>query len=228
MKAARFLEKKRVIQFFGFALCVAPFVNLYLYIHMEKLNATPYTKNLTLLEYLKTGSKLHYFLAVISFLIGFVMMVTGSKKVWKLVLGFLAIHIYIQFQHLAVNIKQSWLWGVFFAVNAALFVFIAEQLVFKVEPAAKPKKLPRTEIGFKGYGTWAELVQVNSQGIQVRRLKDPPKDIQNRLVNFKFKQGVSLDAKYSHSNGSEYYFLFKNIKPSEKQELTDWINRHAS
>jgi hypothetical protein len=227
VKAARFLEKKRVIQFFGWALCIAPFVNLYLFIHMDKLNSNPYTKQLSLFEYLKTGSKLHYFLALMSLLIGGVMVVTGSKKVWKLVLGFLAVHIYIQFQNLGVNIKQSWLWGLFFVVNAALFVFIAEQLVFNIEPI-KPKKLPRTQIGFKGYGTWAELVQVNSEGIQVRRLKEPPSDIQNRLVNFKFKQGVSLDAKYSHSNGSEYYFLFKDIKPTEQKELTDWINRHAS
>ena len=42
------------------------------------------------------------------------------------------------------------------------------------------------------------------------------------------KQGVSLDAKYSHSNGSEYYFLFKDMKLTDQKELTDWINRHAS
>lgn len=230
MKAVKFLEKKLVIRFFGIALCLAPFINILLYFYLEKLKPNYNSYHMTLTELLKTGSPLHYFLAFCSLAIGLVMLTTGSKKVWKLVLVFLGIHIYIQFQHLHTNIKQNWLWGVFFLINAAAFVFIAEQLVFKVEPVKK-KKLPRTEIGFKDYGSWAELVELNSQGIKVRHvstLREAPQDLNTRTLDFSFKKGIKLKARLSDIHGSEYYFKFIDITPEKSKNLSDWINQNAA
>ena len=253
MSAVKFLEKKAVIRTFGVALCLAPLVNAAMFILLQKTTQAPYQQHLPQMNLwlvLKSGTPFHYFLAISSLIIGIIML-RGSTKAWKYVMLLLGIHIIVQLTHLAENMRQSWLWGLFFVVNAGVFMFIADQLVFKLKipekiktnnppvsekkitPAekiveSKPKKLPRVVIGFQGWGPWAELVEVNNEHIRVRRLKNPPADIEKRFVEFSFKRGVTLKAQFSHTQGSEYYFKFQNISADDSQSLDQWIERNAA
>ncbi len=253
MSAVKFLEKKAVIRTFGVALCLAPLVNALMFILLQKTTNPLYQQNfqqVSLLNVLKSGTPFHYFLAMSSMIIGIIML-RGSTKAWKYVMVLLGVHIIVQLTHLAENMRQSWLWGLFFVVNAGVFMFIADQLVFKlkvpektkadksqvpetkketvekiIEP--KAKKLPRVVIGFQGWGPWAELVEVNNEHIRVRRLTPPPADIEKRFVEFSFKKGVTLKAQFSHTQGSEYYFTFKNVSSQDSESLGQWIDRNAA
>jgi hypothetical protein len=239
MLAVKFLERKGVIQFFGAALVMAPFANAFMFIILQKSKNNLLYQQLSFWKVLTSGTPLHYALAVCSFVIGIIML-RGSQKAWSFVLGLLGAHILIQLVHLGENIRQNWLWGAFFVINAGIFVFIADQLVFKLKLPVKPKDIPlpvhtsvrkklsRVEIGFKDFGIWAELVEVNAVTIQVRKLANPPKDIQNRFVQFSFKKGVTLKAKYKMHNDSNYYFEFVDVRNSESVELNSWIERNAS
>ncbi len=243
MSAVKFLERKGVIQFFGAALVIAPFANALMFIVLQKSKNNLLYQQLSFWKVLTSGTPLHYVLAVCSFAIGIIML-RGSQKAWSFVLGLLGAHILIQLVHLGENIRQNWLWGAFFVINAGIFVFIADQIVFKLKlpekkkdilqpnlqatPVLVRKKLARVEIGFKDFGVWAELVEVNASTIQVRKISSPPKDIQNRFVEFSFKKGVTLKAKYKMHDDSNYYFEFVNVKNSESVELNSWIERNAS
>lgn len=240
MKAVKFLERKGVIRLFGLGLFVAPFINALMLIQMEKSKYAAYVHQISYIQILKSGTPFHYFLALCSIGIGLTMLVTGSQKAWKLVLALLSIHIVIQFKNLGVNIKQSWLWGAFFIVNLGAFVFIAEQLVFKddVDNQTSPtiqndtlktrKKMSKTPIGFKDYGYWGELAELNFQGITVKKIKEPPSDIQNRTIRVKFKDSVDLSARFSHFSDDVYHFRFTDMNNEDKRQLYSWIQKHAS
>jgi hypothetical protein len=247
MLAVKFLERKGVIQSFGAALLAAPFANALMFIILQKSQKNIAVQNLSFWKVVTSGTPLHYTLAICSLIIG-VVMLTGSKKAWSFVLGLLGAHILIQLMHLGENIRQNWLWGVFFVINAGVFIFIADQLVFKLkvpdsptpqkpiqQPSViainqdiKPKKLSPVAIGFRGHGAWAELVEVDNMQIQVRKFKEPPTDIQSRIVEFSFKKGVTLKAKYKNHVGPDYYFSFIQMNSSDFQELNLWIEKNAS
>lgn len=240
MSAVKFLERKGVIQFFGAALVIAPFANALMFLVLQKSKNNLIYQQLNFWNVLTSGTPLHYILAVCSFIIG-ILMLRGSQKAWSFVLGLLGAHILIQLVHLGENIRQSWLWGLFFVINSGFFVFIADQLVFKLKMPDKKsenktevvaikkiKKLSRVEIGFKDFGIWAELVEVNASTIQVRQIFNPPKDIQNRFVEFSFKKGITLKAKYKTHDEKNYYFEFVNVKKSDSTELNNWIERNAA
>jgi hypothetical protein len=243
MSAVKFLERKGVVRFFGAALIVAPFANALMFMVLQKSKNNLLYQHLSFWKILTNGTPLHYALAISSLIIGSVML-KGSNKAWSYVLFLLGTHIFIQLMHLGENVRQNWLWGAFFVINAGIFIFIADQLVFKIKipeqkvPAnpimtdrttqTKSKKLQRVAIGFKGHGTWAELVEVNQVQIQVRKIATPPNDIQKRFVEFSFQKGVTLKAKYASDDGHNYYFTFINIKPHESNELNSWIDRNAS
>lgn len=253
MSAVKFLEKKAVIRTFGVALCLAPLANALMFILLQKTTNPLYKQTFQQVSFwtvLKSGTTFHYFLAISSLIIGIIML-RGSTKAWKYVMALLGVHIIVQLTHLAENMRQSWIWGLFFVVNAGVFMFITDQLVFKLKvpektKANKPqdlettketiekiiepkiKKLPRVVIGFQGWGHWAELVEVNNEHIRVRRIKPPPADIEKRYVEFSFKKGVTLKAQFSHARGSEYYFTFKNVTTQDSESLDQWIDRNAA
>ena len=245
MLAVKFLERKGVIQSFGVALLAAPFMNALMFIILQKSQKNGALQNLNFWKVISSGTPLHYALAACSLIIGLVML-SGSKKAWSFVLALLGAHILIQLTHLGENIRQNWLWGVFFVINAGIFIFIADQLVFKLKAPEvgtpeksiekpittalenKLKKLSPVAIGFRGHGAWAELVEVDNEQIQVRKFKEPPSDIQSRLVEFSFKKGVTLKARYKNHIGSDYYFSFIQMNTSQFQELNQWIEKNAS
>ena len=253
MSAVQFLERKTVIRGFGLALILAPAFNAGMLIYLQKQQNPLLFKQIGWFKLLTHGSMLSYFLAVCSIIIGFIML-KGSNKAWKFVLGLLGAHIGLQLLHLGENIRQNWLWGAFFVVNAGIFVFIADQLVFKLKiPQVKPKiqpdvsepmsvaeipakqtpekpikKLSRVPIGFKNWGVWAELVEVNSQMIRVRRVSEPPTDIAERTLEFSFKKGTVLKARYTSHLGSEYFFEFIHVSTEQSTALHEWIDKNAS
>lgn len=248
MSAVQFLEKKAVIRSFGIALILAPFINGIL-VYLTQKKANPFIfERITFFQLLMTGSPISYLLALGSVTLGIIMF-QGSPKAWKYVMGLLGIHIVIQLMNLGQNLRQSWLWGLFFVVNASIFVFIADQLVFKLKlPESQPhqpdllpktenvipltqkpiKKMPQVQIGFKDYGVWAELVEVTASQIRVRRIKTPPSNIRDRQIQFSFKKGVKLQAKYSAQKGSDFYFDFIEVGPDQQIQLEQWIDRHSS
>lgn len=246
MSAVKFLERKGVIQTFGVALLAAPFMNAVMFIILQKSQKNIALQNLNFWKVISSGTPLHYALAACSLIIG-VVMLSGSKKAWSFVLALLGAHILIQLMHLGENIRQNWLWGAFFVINAGIFIFIADQLVFKlkvpenpavpkpiekpisaIQQEVKPKKLSPVAIGFRGHGAWAELVEVDNEQIQVRKFKEPPSDIQSRLVEFSFKKGVTLKARYKNHIGPDYYFSFIQMNSAEFQQLNHWIEKNAS
>lgn len=248
MSAVQFLEKKAVIRSFGIALMLAPFINGTL-VYLTQKKANPFLfERITFFQLLMTGSPISYLLALGSITLGIIMF-QGSPKAWKYVMGLLGIHIIIQLMNLGQNLRQSWLWGLFFVVNASIFVFIADQLVFKLKlPEAKPqqpdpplkteniiplpqktiKKMPQVQIGFKDYGVWAELVEVTATTIRVRRIKTPPSNIRERQIQFSFKKGVKLNAQFSNQKGSDFYFNFIQVQPDQQNQLEQWIDRHSA
>lgn len=239
-RVVKLLERKGFMQFWGFVLIAAPVANTLAFIFLQKSQNPLLYSQLSFWKVLSTGTPLHYALALCSFALG-VMMLRGSQKTWGFFLGLLGVHILIQLFHLGENIRQSWLWGVFFLANAGVFAFIADQLVFKLEDPRtknlnqkpitdipKPRRLSRVVVGFEDYGPWAELVEVNNTQIHVRKTKDAPQDIEKRFVEFSFKRGVKLKAKYKNHDATNYYFQFINMKDSESKELNSWIERNAS
>ncbi|MBC7419773.1 MAG: hypothetical protein H7328_03505 [Bdellovibrio sp.] len=92
-----------------------------------------------------SGTPLQYALSLLSIIIG-VIMLRGSNTAWKYVLFLLGCHIATQVGSIGHDIRENWLWGLFFLVNVSAFIFIADQLVFKAKPpvvkAVKPVATP--------------------------------------------------------------------------------------
>lgn len=137
MLLTRVLEKKSVIQAFGGALVLAPIVNTL--VKMSTLNGVPEQWTFAMFtRIIAAGSVMNQILYVATIALGFLML-RGSTAVWKWALLLLGGYIGLQvsdFKH----VKSSGLTWTFFITNIAVFMFIADQLVFNVE---KPKQKPQ-------------------------------------------------------------------------------------
>ena len=131
MQAVKFLERPKVIRFFGICLLLAPFINIGFNILLQSQKSQVTTmivwKSLMLGTFAQNMQNL---LSLGSFTIGAVMML-GLRKAWSFVLGLIGLHIIIQTTTLMKDIKENWVWGIVFLINLAIFFFIADQLVFK-------------------------------------------------------------------------------------------------
>jgi hypothetical protein len=140
MKVVRFLERKNVIRFFGIALILAPVLNIILHILIVKFQSNIVWSQFQFWAYLRNTNSISLFFAFSSIAIGGTML-TGSAKAWKFVLVLLGSHLLVQ----VLNINdKAWkgplAWPSFF-LNAGLFFFIFDQLVWKVQaPANKVVK----------------------------------------------------------------------------------------
>jgi len=151
MQAVKFLERPKVIRFFGVCLLLAPFINIGFNIFLQSQKA-PVTF-LIVWKSLMVGTfsqNMQNLLSIGSFTIGALMMVS-KKRAWSFVLGLIGLHIIIQTTTLIKDIKESWAWGIVFLINLAVFFFIADQLVFKEkrdgeeeEDADEREKAPAT------------------------------------------------------------------------------------
>lgn len=141
MFLTRVLENKSVIRAFGVGLVLAPVVNTLT--KMSTLNgvSNKWTAEM-FFRIIAAGSIFNQLLYIATIAIGFLML-RGAKSAWKWTLIVLGGYIALQvsdFKHT----KSSGLTWTFFLTNIAFFIFIADQLVFKVEPL-KPKAQPKVK-----------------------------------------------------------------------------------
>ena len=128
----KFLERKWVIQLFGLALIIAPFVNVLIQFLVLNQKSGISWRYISISHFLLSGSITNYILAIGSVVIG-CMMLSGSTKAWKAVLVLVGTHLVVQLLNYKTKEWQGALgWGAF-AVNLSVFLFIADQLVWRVK-----------------------------------------------------------------------------------------------
>lgn len=128
----RFLERKWVIQLFGLGLIIAPFVNILIQFLVLNSKSGISWRYISISSYLMSGSIANYVLAVGSIIIGCIML-SGSTKAWKAVLALVGTHLVLQILNYKSKEWQGSLgWGAF-AVNLSVFLFIADQLVWRIK-----------------------------------------------------------------------------------------------
>lgn len=128
----KFLERKWVIQLFGLGLILAPFANILIQFFVLKSGVGLTWRNISISSYLLSGSITNYILAFGSLIIGAIML-SGSTKAWKAVLVLVGTHIVLQILNYKSKEWQGLLgWGAF-AVNVSVFLFIADQLVWRIK-----------------------------------------------------------------------------------------------
>lgn len=133
MEVVRFLERKIVIRFFGIALILAPFINIFLHLWVLKNQNNMMWAQVNFAYYFKSVSPVSYFLALCGVVIGLAML-GGAVKAWRYTLVFIGIHLVIQIVNINNKAWQSPLAWPTFLLNSALFFFILDQLVWKVKP----------------------------------------------------------------------------------------------
>lgn len=135
MSVVRFLERKWVIRAFGVGLILAPAFNVIVQlIFLQKTQQIPW-EHISLSTYLQGGSAADYTLSIFSVVFGLVML-QGSRHAWKFVLGLLGTHLALQIINYKSKEWQGPIAWISFVINLAIFLFIADQLVFKI-PGAK-------------------------------------------------------------------------------------------
>lgn len=139
MFAVKILERKSVIQLFGICLTLSPFVNIAMMVWMQHAEKHYRWNMATFNAVASSGTLLQYALSLMSLIIG-VIMLRGSQTAWKYVMVLLGCHILTQVGSIGHDIRQNWLWGPFFLTNICVFIFIADQLVFKTK-VSKPKEI---------------------------------------------------------------------------------------
>lgn len=128
----KFLERKWVIQLFGLGLIVAPFVNILIQFLVLNSKSGISWRYISISSYLMSGSIANYVLALGSIIIGCIML-SGSTKAWKAVLALVGTHLVLQILNYKSKEWQGSLgWGAF-AVNLSVFLFIADQLVWRIK-----------------------------------------------------------------------------------------------
>ncbi|MCM2352019.1 MAG: hypothetical protein NDI63_00260 [Pseudobdellovibrio sp.] len=128
----RFLERKWVIQLFGLGLIIAPFVNILIQFLILNSKSGISWRYISISSYLMSGSIANYVLALGSIIIGCIML-SGSTKAWKAVLALVGTHLVLQILNYKSKEWQGSLgWGAF-AVNLSVFLFIADQLVWRIK-----------------------------------------------------------------------------------------------
>lgn len=128
----KFLERKWVIQTFGVALILAPFVNIIIQFLVLNSKTGISWRYISISHFLLSGSMTNYILALGSLIIGSIML-SGSKKAWKAVLILVGTHLVVQVLNYKSKEWQGVLgWGAF-TVNLSVFLFIADQLVWRVK-----------------------------------------------------------------------------------------------
>lgn len=140
MLLVKVLENKSVIRAFGAALVAAPIVNTL--VKMAMLADLPNRWSLAMFwRIIVVGSVANQVLYVATIVIGFLML-RGTATVWKFVLMLLGGYIVLQISDFK-HVKSSSITWVFFITNILTFMFVADQLVWKVK-AAPQKPKPKT------------------------------------------------------------------------------------
>jgi hypothetical protein len=135
MFVTKILEKKGVIQAFGVALIVAPFLNTLTKLFLNYRNPSQWTAAIYW-SFLVNKTLTIQVLSVVTILCG-VLMLRGKTSAWRFTLFLLAALIGNQLLNFSVNFRESWVAVLYLAINILAFGFIVDQLVWKVEPIKK-------------------------------------------------------------------------------------------
>ncbi|MBS1970645.1 MAG: hypothetical protein JSU04_10075 [Bdellovibrionales bacterium] len=137
MFLVKVLEKKGVIQTFGLALVLAPIVNTL--VKMAMLTGIPNRWSFAMFwRIIAVGSVPNQILYVATIIIG-ILMLRGTTTVWKYALMLLGGYILLQLSDFK-HVKSSAVTWMFFITNILAFMFVADQLVWKVKASAPKKK----------------------------------------------------------------------------------------
>jgi hypothetical protein len=247
MFLVKVLEKKGVIQTFGLALVLAPIVNTL--VKMALLTGIPNRWSFAMFwRIIAAGSIPNQIMYVATIIIG-ILMLRGAATVWKYVLMLLGGYILLQLSDFK-HVKSSAVTWMFFITNILTFMFVADQLVWKVKASVPKKKLnpqpsPKAPVAaaapkpayrvipkvrkkilfqFAGRGPWGQLMGVSSQGIHVRGLAEPPPDIATREIEISLNNGLTLRTRLARRKEHDYYFDYTSLSSEEIKSLNKWLH----
>lgn len=255
MVVVRFLEREKVIKVFGLGLILAPFINMGLHLWVLKSQNKMLWSQINFLAYFKSGSSLSYLLALASIFIG-VKMLGGEAKAWRNVLILIGAHLLIQIINVNNKAWQGPLAWPSFLLNAGLFFFIMDQLVWKVKSAVvlpekneskvspefisdfAVKKIEDKKVinlksyrkilfGFGSPKPWGELKTLSSEMLSVKSFAEVPTGIENQIVQINFSKEVVIDIQFSHRENDMYYFKPLNMQKENVTGLNKWLRKIA-
>lgn len=252
MGIVRVLENKSVIQFFGASLILAPFLNVFASIAMAKSDQQAWSM-LLVQSILSTSGTFVLLLYTASVFCGFLMLLK-SRQAWSFVLVLLGLYLSKQIWTLGEDFKKHWIAGAFFAINLLVFLFIADQLVFKQKSAALPKKpnskLPdqsqtnadtsaaterkpmakkkrlflKTSSGQK----WAQVISISDKEIHLRKVADHFEFAEPRKIQLVIGKGLLISSQLSRSEARNIYFAFDKVAPQDQRRFRSWIQKMAA
>ncbi len=253
MIVTRFLERKWVIQFFGVALILAPFFNIFFQLLFLKAQQNLSWGHIDLVAFLLNANILSYILAIASISIGF-KMIGGSIDSWKYVLGLLGVHLALQLVNYKSKVWQTPLAWTAFAMNTLIFLFIADQLVFKTQPVKKvepiaapiPEPVAKTiltpmpeiktlhlksykKIMFSFYSEkpWGRLMTLTSHQLVVNCFTTPPPSIEEKTVQISFTKDLVIDIQFDKKENNLFYFTPLNMSDDKVHSLNTWLKKIA-
>lgn len=249
MKVVRFLERKNVIRFFGLALLFSPFVNLGLHLWVMKTQYKMTWAELSVGTYLKNGNPISYLLAASSIVIGFKLL-GGSTKAWRYVLFLIGTHLLIQIFNVNNKAWQGPLAWPTFLLNAGLFFFIMDQLVWKIKAdnlqaqPPPPENItaiktapPKQIINLKSYRKilfsfgstkpWGELKTLSSEELAVKSFAAVPDSIENQIIQINFAKDVIVEIEFNRKENEMYYFKPLNLQKDDIIRLNQWLKKIA-
>jgi len=227
MGFVKVLEKKGVIQFFGIALILAPFVNMIVSLAMYNGVVSKWSPSVAFNLLKTTGSWVHFVLYTASFVIGLIML-RGSTKAWKFVLALVGAYIAYQIMYIGRDLKQHWVAGIFFLINIGVFLFIADQLVWKQKKATTPPMRKKIPIHFQGFGQWGVLVSISDRGLYVKAKADAPPGLADRDIEVSLQGGWKMRARLAKRDGANFFFAYQNLSAQEKLDLRNWLMKQAA
>lgn len=239
MKVVNFLERQWVVKFFGYALIIVPFLNILVHLIYLKSAQNLTWGQISVIQYLKSGSFTSYFLSGCSCLIGMTML-GGSTKAWKFVLILIAAHMGVQVMNYKSHVWQGPMAWATFIFNLSLFLFIADQLVWKynskiLSAANAPKNIKIVQLksykkilfSFGSLKPWGRLVTLDQNKLIVNRIANPPQFIHEKTIKITFSQTLTLDIVFDREESNLIYFKPLDMTSDKVKNLNQWLRQIA-
>ncbi len=253
MKLVRFLERKGVIRFFGVSLILAPFINMTLHLTIIKMQGNIAWSQFQFWPAIQSAGWISLILAISSIVIGSILL-SGSQKAWKFVLILVGAYLGVQILNVGSQAWKGPLAWPSFILNAGIFFFMLDQLVWKVQPNAptaeketvSPEFVPnenpvhsikKTVVNLKSYRKilfsfgsdhpWGELKTLSSERLSVKSIAPVPAHIENKTVQINFAKNVIVDIQFEKQEGELVYFRPLNLDKEKVTNLNRWLKKIA-
>ena len=247
MKVVRFLEREIVIRFFGVALLLSPFINVGLHLLVLKTQNKMTWSQINVMAYLNSGNAVSYFLAICSFVIG-IKMLGGSTKAWRYVLFLVSSHLLIQVININNRAWQGPLAWPSFILNAGLFFFIIDQLVWKIKIPVPVKNSTHANVplpfikerhiinlkshrkilfSFGSTKPWGELKTLSSDELSVKSFTQVPDSVEHKIIQINFGKDVVVDIRFDRRENEMFYFKPLNLQKADIARLNTWLKKIA-